>query len=217
MFRSRLLTVAALVGTLGLLAPFLGSAAPARTAELPTPLVAVSALQLADSVRYGVTLVRHDQRHALPDVQVEVTLTADASLVEALETPGYTRFAGQQDNVLTWTATVGASDYADALSFRLRQPASAPPTVLAHWGGSAPGTVATTVDPYVHLANTLSGEVSLAPRGRPPCWPPATAGSAWVSRRMRSPNPRACKSSGWAPTPTRPPALATCGGARWSS
>jgi len=47
---------------------------------------------------------------------VDVTLPADAQLVGTLETPGYTRFVGQQGNTLSWTTGEYPPDeYVDAL------------------------------------------------------------------------------------------------------
>src|SRR5690242_14876430 len=59
---------------------------PALQGPTP-PRLAVAALQLADRVRYSVTVTKPDVL-ALQDVRVDVVLPTDADLVEALETPG---------------------------------------------------------------------------------------------------------------------------------
>jgi hypothetical protein len=127
----------------------------------------VSAVQLADSVRYGVQLLPLGPDGMLSDVRVEVTLPAGADLVEALETPPYTQFQGREGDRLSWAASFVANDYLDVFSFRLRQVASGPLTVQARWGGSAPGEATVTTQPSIELARASEGEVTLDSAGTP--------------------------------------------------
>lgn len=145
--------------------PLLAAPWPAAAQELDLPLVRTSAVQLADSVRYGVQLPPQSPRQALRDVRVEVTLPPGADLVEALETPGFTQYQGRQGDVLSWTANFLTDDYVDAFSFRLRQAASGPLVVRARWGGTTPGEAALSAEPEVQMARVLEGEVLLGSEG----------------------------------------------------
>ena len=95
----------------------------------------ISALELADSVRYSITILRPGTRE-LRDVRMAVTLPMDADSVEAFETPGYTRFLGNDGGPLRWEADrYVAYENVDPFTFLLRQPPSGDFAVSARWSG----------------------------------------------------------------------------------
>jgi hypothetical protein len=119
--------------------------------------VAVAGLQLADRVRYSVTITKPDGL-ALQDVRVEVGLPADADLVEALETPGRTQFLGRQGARLAWAAPrFGPQEPVDAFTLVLRQAARAPLDARVRWTGERPTDLALSVQPVATPATRASG------------------------------------------------------------
>jgi hypothetical protein len=131
---------------------------PSPALQGPTPpRVAVAGLQLADRVRYSVTVSKPDVL-ALQDVRVDVVLPADADVLEAWETPGRTQFLGHQGARLAWAAPrFGPQEPVDAFTFVLRQAASAPLEVRVRWEGERPADIALSVQPAVATATRSSG------------------------------------------------------------
>jgi len=131
--------------------------------EITPPRVAVAGLQLADRVRYSVTISK-PMALALDDVRVEVVLAADAEVVEALETPSRTRFLGRQGARLAWAAPrFGPREPVDAFTFMLRRAASAPLAVRVRWAGERPADIALSVQPAVATATRSSGALVVGP------------------------------------------------------
>jgi hypothetical protein len=162
------------LGVLAAFSPFrplsTGHAGPGRPVDPspalqgPTPpRVAVAGLQLADRVRYSVTVIKPDVL-ALQDVRVDVLLPADADVLEALETPGRTQFLGRQAARLAWAAPrFGPQEPVDAFTFVLRQAASAPLEVRVRWESERPADIALSVQPAVATATRSAGGLVVGP------------------------------------------------------
>src|SRR5579859_879590 len=87
--------------------------------------VELTALQETNDVRYTVTIINTSDQ-ALPDLHALVALPPGATLLQALETDGFTHFAGSLPTTngldLAWTGNFNAGDYVDAFVFTLDQP-----------------------------------------------------------------------------------------------
>jgi hypothetical protein len=97
------------------------------------PALRLAGVQLADRVRYAVTLLRPSGA-GLANLKVAVNLPNGAEVVDTLQTGGRTVFLGNADGVLNWAAPGYAADEpGDALTFSLRQAAGEPIGVKATW------------------------------------------------------------------------------------
>ncbi len=137
----------------------------AAAQDLNQPAALMTGLQLADSARYSVTILKPDTL-VLRDVRVEVTLPPDAEFLQAVEVPGSTHFEGLQASKLSWTAReVAASDDVDAFAFTLRQVPAGDFQVDVHWGGAQPGQNGFSGHPPLSGARAAAGELTLGPEG----------------------------------------------------
>jgi hypothetical protein len=143
-----ILTLVALGITSGL--PDRPSGEPAAAqSEGPSVAIVVSSLWSDELARYSVTLAR-PAGVALQDVRVEVDLPPEADLLEVLETPGRTAFAGRQANTLAWTAPEFPADRpVDAFTFIVAKPLLSELSVRASWGGANPGQAETATIPDI--------------------------------------------------------------------
>jgi hypothetical protein len=140
------------------------SAAAAQFAQdAEHPALLLSAVQLADRVRYAVTVLRPTAA-SLSNLKVSVTLPANAEVVDTLQTAGRTVFLGDTDGVLNWAAPgYEADEPADAFTFSLHQAAGGPIGVKASWtddsGASAEQDVSAT--PTVVAVTATEADVTL--------------------------------------------------------
>lgn len=134
---------------------------PVAAQQSAQPILLMTGVQLADGTRYSVTLADPGQI-TLGDLQVSVQLPADALFDHALETPGFTQFAGNQDGTLTWNAvTYTPADVLDAFSFYLQQPSGGAFAVNASWDGDDAGQVQGQFQPAVQTATAASADITL--------------------------------------------------------
>ncbi|MGI8552945.1 MAG: hypothetical protein ACR2PL_19485 [Dehalococcoidia bacterium] len=135
---------------------------PVTTAQDQTqPVLVMTGLQLADQVRYSLTL-GNTLGISLSNLQVQIQLPGDATFVQALEAPGVTQFLGNQSGTLTWSATsFSATDAIDPFVFSLQQPSTSPFAVHATWNGDNPGQFDTQLQPTVASASATSGQLVL--------------------------------------------------------
>jgi hypothetical protein len=167
----RFLTVPAALALVAMVvaAPELGGlraqATQAQSQAPPAPQAFLTAQQTADGVRYAVTLLR-DPGMALRDVRVEVHLPPGAQFVEGYETPGITRFLGNDRGTLRWAAPeFPPGPYVDAFTFLLR---ARPPDELAatvRWGGDPAGQAQLRSNPRPIVATAVAGEIVLGSEG----------------------------------------------------
>jgi hypothetical protein len=140
------------------------AAAPERVEQSSAkPALLLSGLQLADRVRYAVSLVRPPET-GLSNLQVVVIVPANAEVVESLQTTGRTVFLGNANGALTWAAPGYApGEPADAFSFSLRRVPDGAFSAKATWtddaGNSAEQDL--TVTPTVTAANVTAADVTL--------------------------------------------------------
>jgi hypothetical protein len=129
------------------------------------PRAYLTAQQVADGVRYAVTLLR-DPNIALRDVRVDVQLPADAQLVEAYETPGVTQFLGNDAGTLRWVAPAFApGPYVDAFTFLLRARPAGEFATAVRWSGDPAGQEQLRSNPRPVVATTVTGEIVLGSAG----------------------------------------------------
>ncbi len=138
------------------------SKASARVQTEVEPQLLFTALQLADHVRYAVTLVR-PLSTTITNVRVDVSLPAGAELTETLQTPNRSVFLGIDGNALSWGApSYEAGDPVDAFAFRLTRPLSAEAQVRVSWEiDGQPRMDEIRAAPEVQVATTVAGEVTL--------------------------------------------------------
>jgi hypothetical protein len=151
------------------------TAAPSgpATQDAFQPIVILAALQETDGVRYSVAIAK-PLGGEVRELQVEVTLPADARFVGAMETPGYTHFAGLQGNTLRWTTSEYPPDeYVDALTFRLAAVPAGDFTIRVSWTGGASGELEFSGRPMALAATSPSGELTLGPQGTAGSFVPA--------------------------------------------
>jgi hypothetical protein len=173
-FVATVLALGLLIGTLSTF-DAVSTAAPSGPAAQDDfqPIVIFAALQQPNNVRYSVAVTK-PVGGALRDLRVEVTLPPDAQFVEALETPGYTRFVGQQANTLIWTTDAYPPDeYVDALTFRLASVPSGDFTIRASWSGATSGTLEFSGRPTALAATNPNGDLVLGPQGTAGSFVPA--------------------------------------------
>src|SRR5437016_4942884 len=97
----RLILAATVLATIG--NGVRGSAALRADDADAGPSALFTAVQLPDFVRYSLVLVRPGDM-SLNNVQVQVTLPADADLVDTLQTAGHSVFLGNDAGALRWAA-----------------------------------------------------------------------------------------------------------------
>jgi hypothetical protein len=137
---------------------------PAQDAEQHQPALRLSAVQLADRVRYAVSVLRPTGA-SLSNLSVAVKLPATAEVVDTLQTSGRTVFLGKSNGALNWSAPgYEADEPADAITFSLREVADEPIGVQAAWtdGEGAVADQDLKATPTVVTATTTEADVSLS-------------------------------------------------------
>jgi hypothetical protein len=138
------------------------SPAPIRAQGDTEPQLLFTALQLADHVRYTVTLLRPLSTTAT-NVRVEVLLPAGSELSETLQTQGRSVFLSSEGNTLSWAApSYEPGDPVDAFTFRLTRPLGGAAQVHVSWEvDGQPGRHEIMAAPPIEIASAAAGEAIL--------------------------------------------------------
>jgi hypothetical protein len=136
----------------------------AQEQEASKPALQLSAVELADRVRYAVSLLRPSGA-SLSNLKLAVTLPADAEVIDTLQTNGRTVFLGKADGALNWAAPGYESDEpGDAITFSLRQVSDAPIAVKATWtdDGGVPAQLELNATPTAVKATAAEADITLS-------------------------------------------------------
>lgn len=143
-------------------------AAAIQSTDQSNIAVELTALQESDGVRYSVTIV-NPSNVPLTGLYALVALPPGTSLVQALETDGFTHFLGvlpaTQGESLLWAANFKAGDYIDAFVFTLSEAAVGNIGVNLQWGGDQPGHVEFWGQPKVLAASLTENDLTLSAAG----------------------------------------------------
>jgi hypothetical protein len=135
---------------------------PRSAQEDAAPQLLFTALQLADHVRYAVTLLR-PLSATVTNVRVDVLLPAGTELAETLQTQGRSLFLGSNSNTLSWAApSYEPGDPVDAFTFRVSRPLGGAAQVRVSWEvDGQPRRDEILAAPDIEIASAAAGDVIL--------------------------------------------------------